>query len=145
MASSTNIQNIARSAAGSSGISTEEFPFEGAVVAGDVVCYDNSQTGDDRVKVVKACATAALDRAFVVGVAMESTADLPEGKQTIKVCVAGGPVQAKSVAGISAGDVLHASAATASAVADAGVAVIAIAVDDVDGGFAPVCVVRRFI
>jgi len=99
----------------------ETFRPAGAIVAGEWVALDHSQSGADRALYVKPQDTAAPDLNLVVGVALIGTADLDDGEVGIPCVVGGYHYQADILVGatttMAAGTLLAAGTTAGTAIA----------------------------
>lgn len=154
MSTSTSIQYISdgKDARDSSLVSVESFRFTGEIEAGDVVSF-NSDIADliERLQtVIRLDHLNDISVSGLVGVAMESSADaVAESRSTIKVAVKGYVPSCRVAAAVDEGDYLVASTAAQSTLmtlvdADAQ-DVVAVALADADGGYAPVLLKGRFV
>lgn len=125
----------------------ERFRYTGVITAGDWVALDVSQTGADRALFVKRHDGASPELTTVVGVALQGTADLDEGENSILVCVGGYAEDAKVNAAVAQGDLLipeSGAAGTAVAVTGTNPQVVGVALEAHAGGTADVWVFKQF-
>jgi len=92
---------------------TETFLTETAIVKGDWVAVDTSQTGASKVLVVVQAGVVATGNGLAIGVALESVTGTVASPQQVKVCVAGYCETANVLAATAAGSSLSAAITTA--------------------------------
>ena len=145
MATSTLIQFLASGEAGDTSHrrQVETYIAAGTIAAGDVVAFDDSQTGADRALYVEQAGIVATGNGLAAGVALEAAAS---GEQ-VRVIVAGYAEDVSCAAGVATGAVVNAAGTAAGQVEAAAATdtiVFGVTVEAEAGGSVDLIVYKRF-
>jgi hypothetical protein len=148
MASSTLLQKLDGGsdfgASTSNRRQVEIFVASAAITKGDVVMFDDTKTGADRVLYVKQATTVVTGNGLAAGVALEAAAAAGD---SVRVVIAGYAEDVKCAAAVAAGTVLNAAGAVVGQVepaAAADLATFGVAVEAVAGSTVDMIVYKQF-
>ena len=145
MATSTLVQFLASGEAGDTSHrrQVETYLASGAITQGDIVAFDDSKTGADRILYVEQAGIVATGNGLAAGVALETVA----ADEQVRVIVAGYAEDVSCAAGVATATVVNAAgtaAGQAEAAAAGDTAVFGVTVEPEAGGTVDLIVYKRF-